>query len=358
MVVLLTCTLGLVSLAGQQVEASGALLQAEEARTLGLTRLSLTALEVARLERFDLIPQGYSWNAASLTSLCLELPWGGMGGAQVDLGPGNQGWAWEPLSGSLVWGFLNQKLGPVEVGVGLAGSGAWDLVLQPPKLSQIVLRAPSASAWFASVARQPFLLTAGQAFWNPTVQYQNANEIGAAQVRADFVSLGGPSQGFLYAQAEASLQAFFHVLNLVPLASKGEFQARLVAAWWDAHTDLGPWRFGLLSSGALAWAPKGTLQTYQEWWSFLPAFPFLETLHQEVQYTLAWNPAWVLVLKPRVTWSVGSFSVELSRWLPLAGGWDIQSTATQSAEASGQKNTPSWQTLCVEGVEVTGRYRY
>jgi len=163
-------------------------------------------------------------------------------------------------------------------------------------------------------------------------------KLGNFQAVAGGVFVGLPCFWLFYGEAEADVAAKLNFLSYSPFQVQGALIARAMGFWSHSEWSLGEIHFGLGAGAGLLWVDDSL--TIATAWPTVVFWPPSITINStQTGYAFAANPAWGFLLHPQVFWEPArEWRVELSRWLPITGGWAIQQG---SSPVAGNSSGPS-----------------
>jgi hypothetical protein len=155
---------------------------------------------------------------------------------------------------------------------------------------------------------------------------------------------GLPWIGGFLAEADLTFQSNVSILDFTPFKADGSLQAWSSGIWTHQQWTWYSFSFDLFGAGGLFWFPKGSWQMTSLESKITIWPPAITVFSSTTQYRFSADPGWLVLLKPTLGWRFDRvWSLELSRWLPLAGGWTLTSGAsTQSTiTTSGGQSVPT-----------------
>jgi len=120
-----------------------------------------------------------------------------------------------------------------------------------------------------------------------------------------------------------------------------ETQARVAGSWIGQEWRLGNWTLGLGTGVGLLWITHPTWSQRHDWtettypyWPF--PLPVSVARSSRSDYTFTADPGWLLVVHPGLKWEpTPGWAVEVSRWVPLTGGWSYRE-GTEALQGPGE----------------------
>lgn len=355
--VLLILSIFCVPLGASDLQGITSVLQAEEDRSLLLTQLVFHEGEFLRADRWDLHAPGHHWGEASLTDLVFDSSHLGFGLSQIRTPSTQKDVAWHESQINLGWTRLTFALGDWDWTLGAIGTMATDGVFLLPRQGHVGIEIDPGVVWSTTVEYESWTLTGATGHLNGALLFPLSDQVGQVQLQAEGLVLGWQSGGAGLLHFRGELESFYHVLSLIPYASRGNLDGIVLGTWLNLESSQGTWRVGMLSASALTWAFQGSYRTYREVVSFQPTFPFIIKGTKEARYDLSWNPAWSVVLKPRLSWSPQpGWTIEIARWLLFSGGWDIQTRDVSGSHSPRalrvSHSQESWRHWWLDGLEA------
>ncbi len=324
--------LSLAALAATRTHASEVAVHAElpaweESRSIVTERTAFASPEV-QFDRIDAAAEGYGWDHGSWTSVSVFPPFTVLGIGELTVPDGGDtALHWTGATATALWGGVTiasagWALSTLVLGGSFTASptltmGATNLgiSLDPPKA---VAASLGNGTWFAAAG--VFQGSGGLSF--PTDWH-----VGRFLMAGMFAGITGPGFGLFYAQlqGETSVRADAGLFSLIfgsYFSAEGSLLLRSGVGWWTGDWNRPAWGIGLLAAGVMVWSTSSSLQTLRTWHEMVGFFRF-EDRSEQIAYTLDFNPAWALIIRPRVYLKPApSCRIELYRWIPLVGGWN------------------------------------
>jgi hypothetical protein len=174
--------------------------------------------------------------------------------------------------------------------------------------------------------------------WSVDAQGESTAQLGGLSFgsQGDFGAGTWSETGLLVAaEFRSGLAArWSNLASLYPLlydhfVASGAVDGRLVGLWTDQSWRISGWTWGCGVGAGLLWDESAPWSRIHNWTQVTWVFPpFLYNTAPQTSVTnwaLTAGPAWGLVFRPRVAWQPwAGLEVEVSRWLPLTGGWSFQ----------------------------------
>jgi hypothetical protein len=143
--------------------------------------------------------------------------------------------------------------------------------------------------------------------------------------------------------AWTTLANAFHIPFLYDgYTAVGTLEGWAVGTWTSQQWMSGHWAWGLDLGAGLFWSQASPWTRHHDWtditWSTVLFLPVETDVPRSSQttWTFVAEPAWGLVLHPRVSWEPAPWlRLELSRWLPWAGGWSLRQDSSTANNPSG-----------------------
>ncbi len=170
-------------------------------------------------------------------------------------------------------------------------------------------------------------------------------DLGPFQAGARLAFAGLWGLGGFVAEGNLNFQSNFSILGASPIDAQGTLQVWASGVWAHQQWKWSWGSFDVFAAGGLFWVPQGDWRITSFETKFVLGPPWVTTVSTKSEYRFEADPGWLFVLKPTVTWNLGSvWSLEASRWIPFVTGWSLTQGATVLSKASSGETSSSAQT--------------